>query len=444
MVPFGVFSLASLLTDFTSNNELELNTKRTTTLAGNAGILKPAWSCSVHDQLSWCVYENSLCVDRDGNIFLITDDFAKHGKNIDLLNDIEPSPWHIPDVHNLEHTSFGKYDIPYRSFFRTAIYVPRQPAGSVHVSGWSLVAAFDSDNYNIYHYMNKLHAAFVARLYHLIGINDQAGDSSVSMLEKLYTPDFEFTEAYLLRPSPTSWQESYSKLCLGNETTFNYLRSTSLELNGSTDTMCFERAIIPGAALYLADGLITSILFREHAAKFMGIRVPEGERNVITIFDRSAGNRRIFNLGHLKSSIERQAANFDVIVVDWDGSVDFREQAMHMARTRIMLTTHGSVLNHNAFMEVEGVVIELNGYQFTYPLGEQAVLSRGNYYLRYEETLENTKFQDQEWGQDPFRSLTSRACMRNNECLLTRRDADIRVDLTRFAAHFERALSLVT
>ena len=65
-------------------------------------------------------------------------------------------------------------------------------------------------------------------------------------------------------------------------------------------------------------------------------------------------------------------------------------------------------------------------------------------YLRYEESLRNTRHQGYDWGQDPFDNLTARACMKNVACMMTRRDADLRVNITRFEEYFNRALSLVT
>lgn len=406
--------------------------------------IRPPWTCKAHDQLSWCFYFRSLCLDRQGGLLLVTNLTSKHKQPVNLLNDLTPSPWHIPDVHDLSKSSFGRYDVPYRSFFKSAHY-DRRPSSSKDVQGWSLVAAFDSDSANIYHYMNTLHASFVARLYEIGGLNERRLHSSSTALLDLNSTDSEFNHAYLFRPSPTSWQTGYGTLCLGNSTKFVYNPSTPQVADfGNNRYLCFEKAIIPGAALELADGLVSSVIFREHAASLLGIRVPDVKRNLITIFDRSIGNRKIVNIADLKSRIEVMASDFEVVVVDWDGEVDFKTQALHMARTRIMITTHGSVLNHNVFMETQGVVMELNGYQFTYPLDEKIVLSRGNHYLRYEESLQNTRHQGYDWGQDPFGAVTTRACMRVDACLLARRDADVRVNITIFEDYFRRALSLVT
>ena len=407
----------------------------------------PDWTCKVHDQLSWCVYSNSLCLDQNGGLILLTTDPSKDGRPVELQNELSPSPWHFPDVDELAQTSFGKYDVPFRSFFEVAHYaLSSAKLSTTTAPGWSLVASFDAANYNIYHYMNKLHASFIARIYELGGLTERRLDSreiAVDILQLLRHPKSEFNNAYLFRPPPTPWQKGFSEVCLGNDTNIFYAPQIQ-QFQSRDELLCFENAVIPGAALYLSDGLASSVLFREHAARKFAIRVPESERNLITIFDRSAGNRRIVNLAELKVVAQEMAPSLQVVVVNWDGSVDFRTQALHMACTRIMIATHGSILNHNAFMEVAGVAIELNGYQFTYTLDDHIVLNRGNHYMRYAEDLNNTRHQGYEFGQDPFEGFSTRSCMADSNCLLARRDADIRIDIARFRIYFQRALSLVT
>jgi hypothetical protein len=403
-----------------------------------------SWSCRVGDQLSYCVYFESLCLDRNAELVLISADISKHGQPVEMINNLGQAPWHLPNLNDLAHTSYGKYDIPFRSFFSTARYSVEKPEGSVIVPDWSLVASFDNRESNIYHYMNKLQAAFIARAYELGGLKERSTSfsSNVDIMQRLQSPESEFDHAYLFRPPQSSWQQNYGEICLGNKTQF--LHESQVRDQVDISPICFERAIIPGAALYLADGLVSSLLFRELAASMKGIRVPESDRNIITIFDRSQGNRKIINLENLTRHVQDMAPEFRVEVIDWDAKVDFRTQALHMARTRILIATHGSILNHNAFMEVSGVVIEIDAYQFSYPLDDQVVLSRGNHYLRYEESLENTRHQGHLLGQDPFQGMTTRACMRTSSCLHARRDADILVNINKFEDILRQAISLVT
>tara|TARA_B110000003_G_scaffold11684_1_gene11753 strand:- start:155 stop:565 length:411 start_codon:yes stop_codon:yes gene_type:complete len=118
------------------------------TLERNSNAMK----FKVHDQLNWCACFHSLCLDQGGGIILITDESSKHGQPVNLLNDLGPSPWHAPDARNLTKSFLGQFDVPFRSFFKVARYASSQPSGSVTVRGWSLVAAFDGENFNIYHY----------------------------------------------------------------------------------------------------------------------------------------------------------------------------------------------------------------------------------------------------------------------------------------------------
>jgi len=408
------------------------------------------WSCHVIDQLSYCVYHGSLCVNDNSELVLLTDFNSPHlgEKNSYILknrmtedshNQLGSSPWHLPDIHNTY--SFSHYDVPYRSFFPSAIYSSFSSWESVNMEkGWSLVAAFDADNYNIYHYVNKLHAAFVARLYELEELKDTSlNTDSTDMLSRLLDKDSGFDAAYLFRPPPTDWQQNYGELCLGNKTTFNYITNSNRE---EKLPICFEHAIVPGTALYLAEGLTSSSLFRELAAQVKGIRVPESERNLITVFGRT-DRRSIVNTKELCVMIQSMAPMFKVVVVDWSGEVSFQEQAMHMAKSKIMITTHGSVLNHNIFMEPGSVVIEMAAYQFHYPLDEQIVIHRGNYYFRYAETLENTRHQNMNFGEDPFPAMSTRKCMTFGPCIVARRDADIRVNIARFSAMLSESISLV-
>jgi hypothetical protein len=265
--------------------------------------------------------------------------------------------------------------------------------------------------------------------------------SAADLLQKMRSPTSEFDHAFLFRPSPTSWQKNYGELCLGNKTKFTHLPQ---DASHAVDfPLCFEKAIVPGAALYLADGLVSSVLFRELAAEMKGIRVPVLERNLITIFRRS-GNRRILNLSALTETVQNKSRGLKVAVVNWDANTDFKTQALQMARTRILIATHGSVMNHNAFMESGGVVIEIDAYQFIYPAGGQIVLFRGNHYIRYEESLENSKPQNFPLGHDPFPGKSTQQCMRDMACLLSRRDADVQIDLRKFAVILQQAVSLVT
>ena len=404
---------------------------------------KRGWSCHVLDQLSYCVYHNSLCLNENSALVLVTEDGAKHNQPVELLNDLGPGPWHFLDLKNIWRSAYGRYDVPFRSFFKDAKYGSRLPAGAEFRKGWSLVAAFDSDGHNIYHYVNTMHAAFIARLYELGGLKERStvADVSANILQHMKSTESQIDFAYLYRPPPTSWQKNYGEISLGNKTKFFYV---STENKAKLVPVCFERAIIPGAALYLADGLASSMLFRELAATIKGIRVQESERNLITIIgERSKGDRGIINRQEFTDAVKSMAPQMEVVTTEWDGTTDFRTQALHMARTRVLITTHGSVLNHAIFMEAAGVVIELVGFQFHYPVVEVVISSRGNHYIRYEESLENTRPKSLSLGVDPFPDFSTRQCMAEISCLQARRDADLNINVSNFSVYFQQALSLV-
>ena len=104
-------------------------------LNSNAMKFKATWTCKVHDRLSWCVYFHSLCLDQEGGIILITDEFSKYGQPVNLLNDLGPSPWHAPNARNLTKSSFGQFEVPFWSFFKVVRYVSSPPSGSVTICG---------------------------------------------------------------------------------------------------------------------------------------------------------------------------------------------------------------------------------------------------------------------------------------------------------------------
>ena len=76
-------------------------------------------------------------------------------------------------------------------------------------------------------------------------------------------------------------------------------------------------------------------------------------------------------------------------------------------------------------------------------LDQVIVTSRGNHYIRYEESLQNIRHQGFSLGEDPFPSLSSKLCMADDSCLRGRRDADLNINIGKFSEFFKQALSLV-
>jgi hypothetical protein len=348
----------------------------------------------------------------------LTDDVSKHGRIVTGDNFLAPSPHHIPDVHAIR-SSINL--LPYRSFFNQAQLAHISKISITHwVDDWSLIANFDAQNGNIFHWATKVQVGFLAR--------ENEFESNEARAKG-------YSNAYYFRGPGSSWQIGYDQLALGSSVQHHF----AAELQSIN--VCFRKAVIPGAALYITDGLFSSMKFREIAASF-GIRVPVHDRNIITIFDHGH-NRKILNLPDIVKYLKTIAPQFSVHLVKWDEKNSFKEQAIHMARTRIVITTHGSVMNHCMFMEPGGVVIEVGGYQWNYPLGEIIVLLHGHFYLRHEAVLANSQFNDLGIGIDPFSKLSARDCLANIVCAVTRRDANVFADMSQFANILNQAVSLV-
>jgi len=366
--------------------------------------------CHMHDQYSYCVYEHSLCIDQDGAAIVL----ATEDKAATLNNGLLPSPWHLPFAVPLQSLQGSVFDnrspLPFRSFFRQARYGMWPPQGAKWLPGWSLAASFDDQGSNIYHFVNKMQAAWTARLYELEGLRDLSGGSfdSASMLNNLLGRNKGFDHAYVFRGKYSAWQAGFAEIALGHNVSTAFITASA-----HVWPVCFERAIIPGALLYLSDGLATSTLFREVAAVVKGIRVPAAARNVISIFHR-VDKRAVVNMDEVEAACKEmgEAKGLTVERIHFTADTPFETQALQMARTKIYVTTHGSVLNHCIFMEPgDGVVIELNPYQFLYPLDQQIIVNRGMYYFRHEATLKDTATTaNGAWGHDAFPGLSAKAC----------------------------------
>jgi len=386
--------------------------------------------CLMHDQLGYCVYYNTLCIEGS-RILLVTNDLLRANQEVYVDNNLGPSPFHLP----LDFSAWKRSELPFRSFFPSFKYVLRSDI--IHftfVKGKSMIAKFDSDESNIFHWVTKIQPAFIARLYEFEGIQNLASlnYSSHVLSNLLQNPGYD--HLYYFRPKASLWQQSYAEIALGK---------ANASFGFDFGQLCFETAVIPGQALYLSDGLLPSQLFRELAARTKGIRVPIENRNLITIFSRS-DKRRILNLDALVLLLKTIVDPiFHISVVSWNQADSFESQAMHMARTKLFITTHGSVLNHCIFMEPEGAVLELRAFQFRYPLDDKIVLSMGHYYEQYEEELNGTQHLSHVLGVDPFPNLSSRTCMKTPDCLEVRRDANIFVNLGRFEPVLRQAISRV-
>jgi hypothetical protein len=402
-------------------------------------------TCHIQDQFSYCVYRNSLCIQNDE--LVIVDPTKLPGPVSHIANRLNPSPWHLPfgvPVSSFDGSVLdNRAPVPYRSFFSKARYADSIPSSAEILPGWTLAASFDATNYNIYHLVNKIHAAFYARLYEIEKMGDFLGgfNPAASLKNLLSTSSEGFDRAFMFRDYFSNWQLEFMKIALGVDTKIHRLGS----FKSAAAPVCFEKAIVPGTMLYLSDGLLTSVLFREMTSSIKGIRVAENERNLITIFHRT-DKRRILNMEQVEAEAKKIGgkSNLQVEMISWTAETSFETQARHMARTKIFITTHGSVLNHCMFMEPgAAVVIEVNPYQFLYPLDQQIILNRGVYYLRYEAPLNDTTAVGRAQGEDQFPGKSAKECFNDINCYEKRRDSNLLMDLDRFKELLVQAISLV-
>lgn len=415
---------------------------------------------SVHDMTSYCIYTKALCYKKGSGFALLSEDEGLQGVSSLTLDDSLPdppfhAPWGDRDFNASGPKFWRKMHVPYRSFIQDRIAVLNRAAffqaaaNATWLTGDSVVIAFDASNYNTYHWANSIYAAFLARL-RLEGVGRNELDLDDAILRLLEGRGF--SNVIALRSHPTDWQQNYADVALGvKEQHTNYVYNDDLA-DGAH--LCFERSVIPGASLYLGNGIGNAQLFREMTERLKSVPIKSGWSPAhfrVTWFIRN-DKRRVLNLDEATSMMleelaeynSRHGANVSLDIVHWNESTTFYEQASQMGRTRIFISTHGSALNHCLFMDTGGVVIEINAYQFRYPLDDLMVLQQGHHYIRHEVPLVGSKHQGLELGIDPYPTLGGVTCNRLPDCLLARRDADVRLDTARWRSTFLQALDAVT
>ena len=188
--------------------------------------------CAERDNFGYCIYKDSLCFDKQLGLVLLTDDASLDGTWVAFNNILANSPMHVPyhvlpDFHaegvdEIKNEFASSGIAPKRSFFSGATYLrrpliqmecsfktenafnsegeatvgvgmeggaqqcrefltlspnPHSQDPSIRqmqrhapvIPGKSLLAAFDANNYNIFHWVTKIHAAFLARFYEMDG-----------------------------------------------------------------------------------------------------------------------------------------------------------------------------------------------------------------------------------------------------------------------------------
>ena len=402
------------------------------------------YECVRRGDFQYCVYRNSLCWEHKG-LVLLTEERNLDGKYVVFDNGFNGYPHHDPDVARdwINNPAAG----PYRSNFHGIRfrYAPDFNMSSETVSfldDWSVLLRFDQISHNFFHWMTKVNVAYLARHYEVNAFRNMPQfNSNISSLYK------SFAHVLVFRRPATKWQEGYGNVAFGSQARVYYESDINKMISDKKNAICFKAAIIPGSELFLGDGLSTSRRFREMAAKEQGIRVPESERNLITIFNQGH-HRKILNLPTILDLIKSlsTSTNLSISVVEFSEKAGFMQQAMQMARTRILVATHGMVLLHSVFMEPGGVVIELDPYQFNYPLYMRIVPQYGHFYMRYEAPLKDTKIQGFNLSSEAFyTNFTFGECSKERRygCIADRRDADIILDISAFTHIFRQALAVV-
>ena len=415
---------------------------------------------SLEDATSMCVYHKSLCYSKQRGFAILVPDASMDGVDVDKDDTLPPPPmhagWDVPDaaVHGPPH--WRASSIPYRSFIQAPVRYRHADAFSAsenvtNVGGWTAVLAFDADNFNLYHWAATVYAAFVARLKHVERVGTARFDAAKTMQRLLQGRGYDTVLA--LRGPPTDWQQNYADILLGvKDHPTRYLYDGDVPVDD--DFVCYDRAVVAGAALYVSSSIANAQLVRRMAASVKGVPYPavQGLRASFAItWTVRHDKRRIVNMEDALQATRRAMAWFEdrhggkvsLDVVNWSEDDPFMMQATQMAHSRILITTHGSSLNHAMFMDTGSLVIEINAHQFRYDTGDVVVLLQGHHYTRYAASLADTRHQGHSFGSNPFPEMGGGTCNRSPECLSSQRDADIRIDVERWEELMKQSLDAV-
>ena len=419
------------------------------------------------DGTSYCQYRSSLCyVPRRGFVLNVPEgsESTLMGRPaIELNEQLNDPPFHAPWLDEDFDTRSGPKEWqsrlwPYRSFSTEQVHVAhgvefeRLVQTSRQLRGNTSIIFFDAMNYNIYHFCNSVVAAFVGRL-HLMEAIDRPTTNLAHTIDRLLSgKGFDTVMAW--RPRPTDWQLHYADVVLGASaqgTRYEFLE----DISRISEPVCFERAFVAGASLYLGSGVGNAQLIRRMTESIKGVQVREGHawtkaRFRVTWFVRD-DKRQILNLSDVRSVTERIIAEYNrkyraevgLDFVHWTDQTPFATQAGIMGRTRVFISTHGSALNHCMFMETGGSVIEVNAHQFRYPLDDLIVLQQGHNYFRYSASMNETMHQGMLLGEDPFDGMSASRCNANPHCIVARRDAGVHMNLQKWSETFIQALEAV-
>jgi len=393
--------------------------------------LKTTSHCTwLADYTAYCRYQN-LCYESHGEEegeVVIVDPLQPRGTPIPANNELSDNFSHDYDM------SLDPAGLPYRSFFEgryeNVEYLQRPVQW---VNGPSVLAAFDADNYNIYHWATTILPAFTARVREL-HTTDESQDRRQHLLKGC--PGYQ--NAYLRFPKPTQWQWALAEVALGRLHCTKYVLGSELARLASTGPLCFRDVVVPGASINLFTGPADTILFRKMIESQLQLKFVH-ER--VTYFKRTH-NRLILNEAAVIECL-RQVTGLPVDVVEWTGDTPWRDQWSQMTRTVMLVSAHGSPTNHAMFMKSPAAVVEILPDRFQYVVAARITLAAGHFYYHYMAQNRDTVKNGVRGRNDNPKQTTKGAFMEGIESIENYRDVDIHVNIPEFARVIEQARDMV-
>ena len=325
--------------------------------------------------------------------------------------------------------------LPYRSFFTGRYegteYLRRENIR--WIQGTSLLAAFDADNYNIFHWGTTILPGFAARIREL----DREATGTVRHEHLLRgCPGYDW--AFLRFPKPTDWQWALAEVALGQKRCTKYVLGKELDVRAKKGPLCFKDVIVPGATIGMVMGPSDAILLRKMIASQM--KLPFSQERV-TYFRRTH-NRLILNEADVLACLKR-VTKLPVDVVEWTGDTPWREQWGQMAKTVMLVSAHGSPTNHAIMMQSPGAVIEILPDRFQYVVAPRITLAAGHFYYHYMARNRDTSRDNQRGVDDDPLQTTKGAFLSGVDEIEKYRDVDISVDISEFERIVEQARDMV-
>ena len=305
---------------------------------------------------------------------------------------------------------------PSRSFLAPSTIIENKDSKGLDESkfiGLGMLAAFDSDSENPFHFSEKfllLHAA-------------QQLNGSFLALDSL-------AQVMLMRPKPSKggWIDGFVNALLPPGSSLKW----SQDLDQLTSPICFAQLLIPGTVIHLVQGIRDAEALRQKVYASISLSAPlrrkRPPRSVLFVRRKS---RSFTNHDELVLIINSYGVPCKSIFL---GDLTFAEQVKEMSSAGILITPHGAGLTNIIWMSTGATVIE-------------AFTSREWHYNLYGEIAHNAGlFHIAITGRPslPANRLKTSAfdCFQKMSCILKFKNLDFAVDPAEFRHAFERALSI--